>query len=113
MKKLIYIIIGIILTACSDDIYTSSESSAEGHAMRFEVTVIDQPQTRGEVIDVTDNEITRDFKKGDSFGLFIITLLLCVWSHASPYWCSSSFRHTQVGSACPYIGDRFVSIPSG
>ena len=72
MKKLIYIIIGIILTACSDDIYTSSESSEEGHAMRFEVTVIDQPQTRGEVIDVNDNEITRDFKKGDSFGLFII-----------------------------------------
>ncbi len=72
MKKLIYIIIGIILTACSDDIYTSSESSAEGYAMRFEVTVIDQPQTRGEVIDVTDNDITRDFKKGDSFGLFII-----------------------------------------
>ena len=72
MKKLIYIIIGIILTACSDEIYMSSESSAEGYAMRFEVTVIDQPQTRGEVIDVTDNEITRDFKKGDSFGLFII-----------------------------------------
>ena len=72
MKKLIYIIIGIILTACSDDIYTSSESLAEGYAMRFEVTVIDQPQTRGEVIDVRDNEITRDFKKGDSFGLFII-----------------------------------------
>lgn len=72
MKKLIYIIIGIILTACGDDIYMSSESSAEGHAMRFEVTVIDQPQTRGEVIDVKDNEITRDFKKGDSFGLFII-----------------------------------------
>lgn len=72
MKKLIYIIIGIILTACSDDIYTSSESSAEGHAMRFEVAVIDQPQTRGEVIVVNDNEITRDFKKGDSFGLFII-----------------------------------------
>ena len=41
MKKLIYIIIGIILTACSDDIYTSSESSAEGYAMKFEVTVID------------------------------------------------------------------------
>ena len=72
MKKLIYIIIGLILIACSDDIYTSSESSAEGHAMRFEVTVIDQPQTRGQVIDVNDNEITRDFKKGDSFGLFII-----------------------------------------
>lgn len=72
MKKLIYIIIGIILTACSDDIYTLSESSAEGYAMRFEVTVIDQPQTRGEVIDVKDNDVTRDFKKGDSFGLFII-----------------------------------------
>lgn len=72
MKKLIYIIIGIILTACSDDIYTSSESSAEGYAMRFEVTVEDQPQTRGEVLNVNDNEVTRDFKKGDSFGLFII-----------------------------------------
>ena len=72
MKKLIYIIIGIILTACSDDIYMSSESSAEGYAMRFEVTVIDQPQTRGEVIDVKYNDVTRDFKKGDSFGLFII-----------------------------------------
>lgn len=72
MKKLIYIIIGIILTACSDEIYTSSESSAEGYAMRFEVTVIDQPQTRSEVLNVNDNEVTRDFKKGDSFGLFII-----------------------------------------
>ena len=56
MKKLIYIIIGIILTACSDDIYTLSESSAEGHAMRFEVTVIEEPQTKGEVIDVNSNE---------------------------------------------------------
>ena len=72
MKKLIYIIIGLILTACSDDIFTSSESSAEGHAMRFEVTVIEEPQTKGEVIDVNSNEVTRDFKKGDSFGLFII-----------------------------------------
>ena len=72
MKKLIYIIIGLILTACSDDIYTLSESSAEGHAMRFEVTVIEEPQTKGEVIDVNSNEVTRDFKKGDSFGLFII-----------------------------------------
>ena len=60
-----------MLMACNDDIYLSSDS-AVGHAMRFEVTVIDQPQTRGEVIKVTDNEITRDFKKGDSFGLFII-----------------------------------------
>ena len=57
--------------ACNDDIYVSSDF-AVGHAMRFEVTVEDQPQTRGEVIDVNDNEVTRDFKKGDSFGLFII-----------------------------------------
>ena len=57
--------------ACHDDIYLSSYS-AIGQAMRFEVTVDDQPQTRGQVIDVNDNEITRDFKKGDSFGLFII-----------------------------------------
>lgn len=71
MKKLVYIILCLMLMACNDDIYLSSDS-AVGHAMRFEVTVIDQPQTRGEVIDVMDNEITRDFKKGDSFGLFII-----------------------------------------
>lgn len=71
MKKLVYIILCVMLMACNDDIYLSSDS-AVGHAMRFEVAVIDQPQTRGEVIDVTDNEITRDFKKGDSFGLFII-----------------------------------------
>ena len=57
--------------ACHDDIYLSSYS-AIGQAMRFKVTVDDQPQTRGQVIDVNDNEITRDFKKGDSFGLFII-----------------------------------------
>ena len=45
MKKLVYIIIGIILTACSDDIYTLSESSAEGHAMRFEVKRIMKSET--------------------------------------------------------------------
>lgn len=60
-----------MLMACNDDIYLSSDS-AVGHAMRFEVTVEDQPQTRGEVLNVNDNEVTRDFKKGDSFGLFII-----------------------------------------
>ena len=71
MKKLVYIILCLMLMACNDDIYVSSDF-AVGHAMRFEVTVEDQPQTRGEVIDVNDNEVTRDFKKGDSFGLFII-----------------------------------------
>lgn len=60
-----------MLMACNDDIYLPSDS-AVGHAMRFEVTVEDQPQTRGKVLDVNDNEITRDFKAGDSFGLFII-----------------------------------------
>lgn len=72
MKRLIYILICLALMACSDDLYLSSDSPAVGQAMKFEVTVIDQPQTRGQVIDVNDNEITRDFKKGDSFGLFII-----------------------------------------
>lgn len=71
MKKLVYIILCVMLMACNDDIYLSSDF-AVGHAMRFEVTVIDQPQTRGEVLNVNDNEVTRDFKKGDSFGLFII-----------------------------------------
>ena len=71
MKKLVYIILCVMLMACNDDIYVSSDF-AVGHAMRFEVTVEDQPQTRGEVLNVNDNEVTRDFKKGDSFGLFII-----------------------------------------
>lgn len=72
MKKLIYIILCLLLTACSDDFYTPSDSSAVGQAMRFEAVVIDQPQTRGAVLDVYDNYVTRDFKSGDSFGLFII-----------------------------------------
>ena len=71
MKQRIYIILCLALTACSDDMHMSSEP-ADGQAMRFEVTVIDQPQTKGQVIDVKDNKVTRDFKKGDSFGLFII-----------------------------------------
>ena len=58
--------------ACSDDIYTPSDSPAVGQAMRFDAVVIDQPQTRDAVIDVYDNYVTRDFKAGDSFGLFII-----------------------------------------
>ena len=58
--------------ACSDDIYTPSDSTVVGQAMRFDAVVIDQPQTRGAVLDVYDNYVTRDFKAGDSFGLFII-----------------------------------------
>ena len=58
--------------ACSDDIYTPSDSTVVGQAMRFDAVVIDQPQTRGAVLDVYDNYVTRDFKAGDSFGMFII-----------------------------------------
>ena len=58
--------------ACSDDLYMPASSPAEGQHLRFEVTVIDQPQTRGKVLDVNDNYVTRDFKAGDSFGMFII-----------------------------------------
>ena len=72
MKKLIYIILCLLLTACSDDLHTPTDSPAVEKAMRFEAVVIDQPQTRGAVLDVYDNYVTRDFKAGDSFGLFII-----------------------------------------
>ena len=71
MKKLVYIILCLMLMACNDDIYMSSDSVV-GQAIRFEVTVLDEPQTRGKVLHVNDNEVTRDFKAGDSFGLFII-----------------------------------------
>lgn len=71
MKRLPYIIMLFILIACSDDLHLPSEPAAE-QIVRFEVTVIDQPQTKGAVLDVYDNSITRDFKFGDSFGLFII-----------------------------------------
>ena len=71
MKKLLYILICILLAACTDDVYMPSDHAA-GHALRFEVTVIDQPETRGHVMDINDNAITKDFKKGDSFGMFII-----------------------------------------
>lgn len=72
MKRLIYILICLALMACSDDLYLSSDSPAVGQAMKFEVTVIDQTETRGKVMNVNDNYVTRDFKAGDSFGMFII-----------------------------------------
>ena len=71
MKKVLYIIIGILLTACTDDIYTTVAAD-KGGIMKFEAVVIDQPEGRGMVLNVNDNDITRDFKPGDSFGLFII-----------------------------------------
>ena len=71
MKKVLYIILGILLTACTDDIYTTVAAD-KGGIMKFEAVVIDQPESRGKVLDVSDNNVTRDFKAGDSFGLFII-----------------------------------------
>ena len=63
----------LVLMACSDELYMQVQGdAADGQAMRFEATVIEQPLTRGQVMDVDDNYITRDFKAGDSFGLFIV-----------------------------------------
>lgn len=79
MKKLIYILFSVLLTVCSNVLLSACSdepSVAPGHAdgvpMRFEATVIDAPHSRATVLDVHDNYITRDFKAGDSFGLFII-----------------------------------------
>ena len=71
MKQLIYILLCLLLTACHDEA-DSPSTALVGRSMRFEATVMDQPQTRGQVLDVNDNNITHDFYPGDSFGLFII-----------------------------------------
>ena len=71
MKKLIYILLCLLLTACHDEA-DSPSTALVGRSMRFEATVMDQPQTRGQVLEVNDNNITHDFEPGDSFGLFII-----------------------------------------
>ena len=71
MKKLIYILFILLLTACSDDL-NSPLAEDKGTPMKFEAVVIDAPQSRGQVLDVYNNDITRDFKAGDSFGLFIL-----------------------------------------
>ena len=46
MKKLIYILLCLLLMACRDEADAPSDTLT-GRAMRFEATVIDQPQTRG------------------------------------------------------------------
>lgn len=71
MKQLIYILLCLLLTACHDEA-DSPSTALVGRSMRFEATVMDQPQTRGQVLEVNDNNITHDFEPGDSFGLFII-----------------------------------------
>ena len=76
MNKLIYILLGILLAACSDELNVSTpgdDAIVAGMALQFEAVVIDQPQaSRTHVTDVYDNYITRDFKIRDSFGMFII-----------------------------------------
>ncbi|MGM9860907.1 MAG: fimbrillin family protein [Muribaculaceae bacterium] len=71
MKKLFYIILSLVLMACDDEINTSP-ALQDGMVLTFEAVVIDQPQSRGQILNVNDNTVTRDFKAGDSFGLFII-----------------------------------------
>ena len=71
MKQLIYILLCLLPTACHDEA-DSPSTALVGRSMRFEATVMDQPQTRGQVLEVNDNNITHDFEPGDSFGLFII-----------------------------------------
>lgn len=76
MNKLIYILLGVLLMACQDELNAPTpggEAGAEGMVLKFEAVVIDQPQTsRTHVEDVYDNYITRDFKARESFGMFII-----------------------------------------
>ncbi len=76
MNKLIYILLGVLLAACSDELNvptTGGDTEVAGMALRFEAVVIDQPQTsRTHLEDVYDNYITRDFKACESFGMFII-----------------------------------------
>ena len=68
MKKVLYIILGILLTACTDDIYTTVAAD-KGGIMRFEAVVIDQPESRGKVLDVRENNVTRDFYLGRPSGV--------------------------------------------
>ncbi|MGN0222738.1 MAG: fimbrillin family protein [Muribaculaceae bacterium] len=75
MNKLIYIILGMLLAACSDELNvpTPGGEARDGMVLQFEAVVIDQPQaSRTHTEDVADNYITRDFKVRDSFGMFII-----------------------------------------
>lgn len=77
MNKLIYILLGALLVACQDELNVPAsgggESDVAGRVLRFEVVVEDgSHSSRGQVLDVYDNYITRDFNPRDSFGMFII-----------------------------------------
>ena len=71
MRKILYIIVCLLLTACDDEMHTS-QAEGVGMALKFEAVVIERVQSRGQVLNVNDNNVTHDFKSGDSFGLFII-----------------------------------------
>ena len=70
MKRLIYILC-LLLTACNDDLYITNDT-ADGQTVKFEASVIHRSETRAHVASVNDNAVTKDFKPGDSFGMFII-----------------------------------------
>lgn len=77
MNKLIYILLAALLVACQDELNVPAsgggESDVAGRVLRFEVVVEDgSHSSRGQVLDVYDNYITRDFNPRDSFGMFII-----------------------------------------
>ncbi|MGN1354293.1 MAG: fimbrillin family protein [Alloprevotella sp.] len=61
----------LLLTACNDDMYVQPEA-AVGHIVKFDARIVDDVKSRGDVVDVSDNRITDDFKAGDAFGLFIV-----------------------------------------
>lgn len=71
MKKLYPFILCFILMACNDEQYLVTDNVV-GQTLRFAASVIEQPEKPGAVVDTDDPNVTKDFKAGDSFGLFII-----------------------------------------
>lgn len=70
MRRLIYICC-ILLAACNDDQYLPT-GTLDGQVVKFEASVVHNRETRAYETRVSDNAVTKDFKPGDSFGLFII-----------------------------------------
>lgn len=76
MRRLLYTLcifclLCLLLAACNDDQYVPIDAP-DGKVVKFEATVVHQPATRAHVANVNDNAVTKDFKPGDSFGMFII-----------------------------------------
>ena len=70
MRRLIYILC-LLLAACNDDQYLPT-GTLDGQVVKFEASVVHNRETRAYETRVSDNAVTKDFKPGDSFGLFII-----------------------------------------